>query len=1507
MRKHCRQKHDWKQYQVGRPSKSQRARVAEQGQGAWSTGVSCQRLFAQGPHSGYFEVNLPPKRQRIRGTEPEQEDMKQRWQDFWEVGSKDVEGIREGMKRRIEDGEKDEVNLWLERTGWLRFLKGYDRLELVQSIQQPDKDDETEEKEHTIWVAMGRLVRMGQHLVKNKAGIFVRMEVIRSEKTQTRFTPLMAYQDEEGISVNARPWQQVVMFFLRTKRTHEWESPKYKFTRVQKKCWGKMMLEAESEVQANKSKGSNIRRNKSKSKDTWSSREEGIDEVQEAREEAAVEAQEESLTALQLACLEFCISLLDQRGSGSEYDCALVKAIAILGVDMNGWKGVDVYPPILSRLIKVARFMVIQRAYHHTQLRDEEQVMADRGNHEGNDYEESNEDSSDIDEEGEGKGRVVDFVKEMVDRFMVRGTNTPMQWMLDLRAYGLKMQYNTTSEGQVDWRGGEELVYKALHFNMDAFRGFVHMLVGEARKQLEEELLRGFKAPDLSWDTLYDDPSNNTHGWNFLQDERNILEDGKRWMFQQIKDDEEALKDFINPATGAIRGEEVGRYMHGVSRFRALLLILMHITGGQPARGPEILSVRHSNTTKGQHRNLFVEDGLVCFVTVYHKNVVSTDKSKVIHRYLPREVGELLVKYLWLVLPFQVLLESHKEGFGRKSRELSDKGISDHLWPTEEDGRRWTPARMTRILRQETAKGLGQRIGLQEYRQIAIAMGRRYLKGNLEHDDDDDEDEEWDEDNFDRRLAGVMDKQAAHGTHIAGMVYARLIREMSGSIAEVRKGYKAASIMWHAFLRFGSVIDEEKRDGGVRSRKRKRFEGEEAPVNWHDGMEKAQVLRWKLAKSLDLEVELKRVFGENATYRGQQKEALQAIMNGEARVVAVLATGEGKSLLFMLPALCVRGGLTILVLPLIALRQDMMKRCKSFGLRCVEWTAGATADDAGLVMVTPESAGSGGFHTFLNRVSRKIDRIVIDECHVVLNDGYNFRRKMQQLGDLTRARVQMVLLTATLPVSKREELWKRMHWNERENNVRIFHKSTTRKNISYQVATLKPKGKLDKESLVLRLINKGHKECQPGKVLVYCNTIKEVQIYSNALGVDGYHSRAEMRGEKLEGFMRKEDGLIVATSALGMGLDIPDIRVVIHIGRPRSLEEYLQESGRAGRDGLKSKALVILWWGEEGEQAQGEVQEGIEGAPTQRYGFRRATDDDLVEQFLQVRGGVEKVGTRVCRRQVIDEYMDGVVARSMCKEEEEKCDICKDDQEEVWEEAPEEQGARDEGVKVLNNTGEAVELRISEEDKASWKRLQVLRGQGGENLMQRNKEDGEKWVELERNLRLWQGKCGFCYVRGKGRLDPRHALWECPVEQSRAAREAFYQVKGGIFFESFCACFQCGAPQGMCQRWEEKRSGGYKRAGGSEVQCSYPDGVIAGFIGMLYGGGQPWLEGFRGKLERVEGLGWGRGDEVDFRKGSKLMRWFGRRLDWNGESVSVLAEEMMKMGQRVERAIQKIR
>ncbi|KAK5711684.1 hypothetical protein LTR17_018265 [Elasticomyces elasticus] len=234
-----------------------------------------------------------------------------------------------------------------------------------------------------------------------------------------------------------------------------------------------------------------------------------------------------------------------------------------------------------------------------------------------------------------------------------------------------------------------------------------------------------------------------------------------------------------------------------------------------------------------------------------------------------------------------------------------------------------------------------------------------------------------------------------------------------------------------------------------------------------------------------------------------------------------MPTGGGKSLLFMLPAAigAQHGGTTVVVVPLVALRQDMKQRCDKMEIKCVEWSSSRPADGAAVVLVTPESAVNEAFMTFLNRSKavRQLDQIVIDECHVVLNQMFNFRKELHRLGRSMTAETQIVLLTATLPPSLQGELWMRMGWQGEE--MKMFRDSTARKNARRRRGQWNrlSQSRRSRDGLVIKWIQreKRHLEGTAGKIIVYCNTVGKVKNLADILDCPAYYYHQQDKEELL--------------------------------------------------------------------------------------------------------------------------------------------------------------------------------------------------------------------------------------------------------------------------------------------------------------------------------------------------------------------------------------------------------
>ena len=262
------------------------------------------------------------------------------------------------------------------------------------------------------------------------------------------------------------------------------------------------------------------------------------------------------------------------------------------------------------------------------------------------------------------------------------------------------------------------------------FKGFVRTQVELAQSELErlfllhedekrEDVILAFELRDLK-----DNPAENEKGWSFLKDARNehVLPSGKRWMLDRILEADWLRTEFVEvrkkDSSVTWKLAAAKRYVAMIDRFLERLLLIIHLTSGQPARGTEILSLRHHNTVNGHHRGIFIEDGLVSTVTAYHKGYNIVGSTKIIHRYLPREVSELVVYYLWFILPFWRKLEL---------LVWSNKGpTSPYLWPKGD--RNWESTRLTTVMKQEAQQHLQSHLNITSYRHVAIAISRVHLK-----------------------------------------------------------------------------------------------------------------------------------------------------------------------------------------------------------------------------------------------------------------------------------------------------------------------------------------------------------------------------------------------------------------------------------------------------------------------------------------------------------------------------------------------------------------------------------------------------------------------------------------------------------------------------------------------------------------------------------------------------------------------------------------------------------
>ncbi|HEY0934969.1 MAG TPA: DEAD/DEAH box helicase, partial [Trebonia sp.] len=728
--------------------------------------------------------------------------------------------------------------------------------------------------------------------------------------------------------------------------------------------------------------------------------------------------------------------------------------------------------------------------------------------------------------------------------------------------------------------------------------------------------------------------------------------------------------------------------------------------------------------------------------------------------FLPAAVGDLLLDYLVYVVPLREVL----------LRQSAPHAVaSPYLW--WKDGKVWADNRLTRCMEQACARASVPRLHIANWRQMTVNIVKTKFAADVGCFEVDDRADDEDAEEIEADIR-AMTQQRNHSTRTVNRAYANQHNANFGNVWDglIRRNLRA-SALWRDLWGLDQLLGpagKRQRDGGD-------VGGPQMLKKIAMGVYRPRK-RWSAAALLK---GARKLYRDDALQwkSAAQEQAMTTVMSWTEQVVVVMATGEGKSLLFMLPCVLPGAGVTILVLPLVSLRGDLLRRVRELGIDHLVW-APSEQRDAPLVFVTVEAACTEQFRAYAHRLAAAQDlgRIVFDEAHLTVTAS-DYRQAMVDLALIRSGRTQFVYLTATLPPTMQAVF-------EEQNNLvnpKVIWALTNRRNLFYMVQRAAGPGSLLEDGARRARDARqasGLFDHTTDKIILYTRAREEAAELAELLRCPLYTAvagTAERKEELLRTWLACPDQpYLVATSALSAGFDYAHVRLVMHVGEPHSLVDFAQESGRAGRDGKEAYSAVLLpaWW---------RPQPAGVAEPAQQALYR----------YLQ---------GHACRRACLSAYLDLESQLRQCVDGEDvACDVCSGGPTGAALPAPPEAAAP-------LYTGGAI---IRQKRRAAYLELS------------RYKED----------LLAVRGTCLLC--RGLG--EPwDHGFTACHRRFDLfQARDRVKRRCGGAWIAAFQACYWCYNPQSVCPRADP--ASGCQSCAYTDTVLPLCYGIFHG------GGAEPWL------------------------------------------------------------------
>ena len=880
------------------------------------------------------------------------------------------------------------------------------------------------------------------------------------------------------------------------------------------------------------------------------------------------------------------------------------------------------------------------------------------------------------------------------DKFNTRGI------VNDIRtcAYKFAMNTNIIPKILVDINDRWSFEYNGISFSLDVVQSTFKSILLKLTT-IQSAILNGFQ-PSLKLDLIIDKVSNNANGYKMQYTEDLIVNQNLSCSLVNNFWATGKLNEYIyGKRNGSFiwNMKKVKEIFNLYNEFIEYLLVLIHMVSGMPARGTELATYSISNGPLSL-RTVRYSNEQIYFVTMYNKTRCITNNDKPIARFLDKTSSLLLINDILIVRPFiqkiaSFLFES-TDNIYMKNLFVIDNSLLDG-------------EKITFTFSKIFSKECGIRIKFNDWRQIAEYFGNTL---NITKYYNNTNDTSFENINF--------FEQAGHSEDIANKYYGLHDNESISLREHKFIEFRKISSIWNNLITGSLIVNQNKNEvlnNEVNASSIENLDTNTKSCNSH--------IISLVEDDYSLEL-LKKLFGNNYDFKStEQKSAVDIVLNTKQDLVCILATGSGKSLLFLLKAIQNISLCNVIIVPLISLISDLKQRISHLGISVCDNYMNYMGES--ILLITPESGYGDNFTNLLGILynGNQLGSIFIDEAHLFSTDSH-YRPALLNQKYLRKFPVPLISLTATCPEWILNDIVLNLY-----NNIKpvIIHGDTNRYNISYSVVSEKSSVKLKSfiES-IWSLLN------DIDRIIVYFTSINELlSIEKFLLDIriqsTTYYSKLSMQ-EKTNNFNNWTSGsciIMLATSAFGLGIDYSSVKYVLLYGLPYSIEDYIQMGGRAGRNNLEAHSVLFYNYNQELRS----MQKSYHDVSLSSSQYKNS------EYMLKYASN-----TLLCRRIFISNYFDNKEVQCNQVLNCSLCDICK------------------EKFKLVSNNPMQCSTSVANSNLLN----QV-------SIVKKNINVKNMYVlSLKVMLNLLKNKCRLCFVINTNLLD--HSLIQCPNLQGRCLK-----------------------------------------------------------------------------------------------------------------------------------------